>query len=392
MIGNWRKRALVAAVILAHAAFYASFAQEKALLSSKEALALCGRVVDLIESTAVAVPGLSRASAPVLEETRQALAALKETNQQNSGQLYTFLTNARSYMALADTVPKPYPFPAAAQQQFQELRVAIDRVDTHFRALLVQKEAQIRTPDRDNIHRYSEANQKVGPPAPDKPRVVFLGDSITDGWRLNEYFGDRDFINRGISGQITGEMLGRMQEDVINLKPRAVLVLAGTNDIARGVALRTIEDNLTLIADLAQFNGIQPLFASVLPISDYHRDVNPAYAQSKVRSPNTIRQLNDWMQSFCDRRHYVYVDYYTAMVDQAGWMPSDMADDGLHPNAKGYRVMAPIALAAIDKNAKAPAPAPSAQQQPKKKKKGNFFSVFTRSTAPPEDKTEEKKP
>ncbi len=338
------------------------------------------------------MPGLARASAPVLEETRASLQALKETSQQNSGQVYAFLTNARSYMALADTVPKPYPFAAAAQQQFNELRVAIDRADTHFRALLVQKEAQLRTPDRDNVRRYSDANLKVTAPAPDKPRVVFLGDSITDGWRLNEYFGDRDFVNRGISGQITGEMLGRMQEDVINLKPKAMLVLAGTNDIARGVALRTIEDNLTMIANLAQFSGIQPLFASVLPISDYHRDVNPAYAQSKVRSPQTIRELNDWLQSMCERRHFVYVDYYTAMVDPAGWMPSDMADDGLHPNAKGYRVMAPIALAAIDKNTKA---APLPQQQPTtqqpKKKKGSFLSVFTRSTAPPEDKNAEKK-
>ena len=114
-----------------------------------------------------------------------------------------------------------------------------------------------------------------------------MGDSITDGWRLNEYFGDRDFVNRGISGQITGEMLGRMKEDVINLKPKAMLVLAGTNDFARGIAIRTIEDNLSMMADLAVSNGIQPLFASVLPISDYHRDVNPTYAQSIRRSPNS---------------------------------------------------------------------------------------------------------
>jgi lysophospholipase L1-like esterase len=369
MIRNWKKPATALAVaILALAALsHAMWAQERALLSGKEALALCQRVVDLIESTAVAVPSLSRASAPVFEETRQALAALKETNQQNSGQVYTFLTNARSYIALADTVPKPYPFPETAQSQFQELRIAIDRLDTHFRALLVQKEAQIRSPDRDNIRRYSEANQKVPAPAQDKLRVVFLGDSITDGWRLNEYFGDRDFVNRGISGQITGEMLGRMQEDVIALKPKAMLVLAGTNDIARGISLRTIEDNLGMIADLAQFHGIQPFFASVLPISDYHRDVNPSYAQSKVRSPNAIRELNDWLLHMCVERHFIYVDYYTAMVDQAGWLPADMADDGLHPNAKGYRVMAPIVLAALDKMAaKAPPPAKNPKEKPVK--------------------------
>ena len=208
------------------------------LLSTKDALELSQRVVDLVESTAVSVPNLARASAPVQESTRQALKALKESPQLNSGLTYTFLIEARSYIALSDTVPKPYPFAEAAQKQFQELRMAIDRLDAHFRALLDQKETQLRTPDRDNIRRYTEANQKVGPASPDKPRVVFLGDSITDGWRLNEYFGDRDFVNRGISGQITGEMLGRMKEDVINLKPKAMLVLAGTNDFARGIATR----------------------------------------------------------------------------------------------------------------------------------------------------------
>src|SRR6185295_5375297 len=196
---------------------------------------------------------------------------------------------------------------------------------------------------------YTDANLKVPPPPAENQRVVFLGDSITDGWRLNEYFGDRDFINRGISGQITGEMLGRMKEDVINLKPRAILVLAGTNDFARGIAIRTIEDNLSMIADLAVYNNIQPMFASVLPVSDYHRDVNPTYAQSIRRSPRLIRELNDWIQSMCVQRHFTYVDYFSAIVDQAGSMPADMADDGLHPNAKGYRVMAPIALAAIEK-------------------------------------------
>jgi hypothetical protein len=165
-----------------------------------------------------------------------------------------------------------------------------------------------------------------------------------------------------------------------------------------------------MIADLAQFHGIQPLFASVLPISDYHRDVNPSYAQSKVRSPNTIRELNDWLQHMCEQRHFTYVDYFSVMTDQAGWMPADMADDGLHPNAKGYRVMAPVALAALDKvaakappsspvktpkekpvkttkaqPAAAPAPVQTAQKQEPKKKK-NPFSIFTRSTAPPETK------
>ena len=153
---------------------------------------------------------------------------------------------------------------------------------------------------------------------PGRPRVVFLGDSITDGWRLNEYFGDRDFVNRGISGQITGEMLGRMKADVIDLKPEAMIVLAGTNDIARGVPVAAIENNLAMIADLAEFHKIKPLFASVLPVSDYHKGVNPANERTKQRPPATILELNAWLKSFCARRNFTYVDYFPALADQAG--------------------------------------------------------------------------
>src|SRR5215471_15201609 len=135
--------------------------QPRPLLSAKEALALTERIVDLVESTAVSVPNLARASAPVQENTRQALKALKESTQLNSGLTYAFLIESRSYIALSDSVPKPYPFAEAAQKQFQELRLAIERLDAHFRALLVQKESQLRTPDRDNIRRYTESNQKV---------------------------------------------------------------------------------------------------------------------------------------------------------------------------------------------------------------------------------------
>ena len=142
-------------------------------------------------------------------------------------------------------------------------------------------------------------------------------------------------MNRGISGQITGEMLGRMKADVIDLKPAAMLVLAGTNDIARGVPLSAIENNLTMIADLADLYKIKPMFASVLPISDYHKDVNPRYEMSKARPPSAIIELNRWLEAFCKQRHYPYVDYFSKMVDPSGYMKADLADDGLHPNSAG---------------------------------------------------------
>jgi lysophospholipase L1-like esterase len=323
-----------------------------ALLSNQEALKIEQRTVQLMESTGLAVPGLARAGAPALEDARQSLANL-QTAPQNAGNTFAFLGNARAFLAISDTVTKPYPFPEEGRRQFGEMRDAVDRLDSHFRALLDSKETQLRNPDRDNLKRYAEANEKLGAPSPQKPRVVFLGDSITDGWRLNEYYGsERDFVNRGIGGQITGEMLGRMKADVLDLKPRLMLVLAGINDLGRGIAVSTIENNLAMIADLAEAHHIEPMFASLLPVSDYHKDVNPQYARTAHLAPAKILEVNAWLKSYCDQRHYRYVDYYSAVVDQSGFMQADLADDGLHPNARGYRLMAPIALASIDSAAR----------------------------------------
>jgi lysophospholipase L1-like esterase len=301
-----------------------------------------------MDAGGVAIPELQRAAAPVIENVRGACAQLQLRANQGHP-TYALLMNLRAYLALADAVPKPFPFPEAARQQFAELRDDSTRLETHFRALLDQKDTQLRSPDRDNVGRYAESNRKLGPPQAAKPRVVFFGDSITDLWRLNEYFPDHDFVNRGISGQITGELLGRMKADVLNLQPAAVLILAGTNDLARDVPLVTIEDNYAMMATLASANNIKVIFASVLPVSDYHKDRNPAYEMTKVRPPVYIKALNDWLQSYCARKGCTYLNYFQALADDQGLLGMDLADDGLHPNAKGYRVMAPLALAAIDK-------------------------------------------
>lgn len=323
-------------------------AQQEALIKAPELIPFLERVIQLMESTTITVPGLARAAEPVLENTRQALAELKSGyNPFDARQTYQFLSHLRAYQALADSIPKPYPFPVEALRQFAELREASERLESHFRAVLDRVEAMLREPDRDNLARYAEENKKIGPPQPNRTRVVFLGDSITDGWRLNEYFPDRDFINRGISGQTTGQMLGRMKADVLDLKPAAMVVLAGTNDIARGVPLKIIQDNLAMMAELAAGRGIKVILASVLPVHNYNKDRDPRWERTRLRPLKTIIELNDWIRDFAKRNGHVYLDYYSAMVDANGYLRQELADDGLHPNAAGYRVMAPLVEQAI---------------------------------------------
>ncbi len=338
-------------------------APSSALLSNNDALALLRHISQLMESTMLATPGVARAAAPLLENVKQALGNIESTSSQNAGQVYNLLANVRAYLALSDALPKQYPFAETARKQVVELRDSVDRMDSDFAALLDYRDEQLRGSDRDNLKRYADENARLGPASANTQRVVFLGDSITDGWRLAEYFSGRDFVNRGISGQITGEMLGRMMADVIDLKPAVVLVLAGTNDIARGVPVSTIKNNLTMIADLADFSHIRPVFASILPVSDYHKNVSPRFEMTRRRPPATILTLNRWLQQFCSQRGYVYADYFASMVDSSGYLQADLADDGLHPNGKGYRAMAPIALNAIDR----------AVSQQGKKKKGKLF-------------------
>jgi len=340
---------------------------QTSLLTNAQALETYQRAIQLMESTTAVIPELSRASAPLIETARQTVVNLR-TNPAYADYHYTFLNDLRAYLALSDAVAKPFPFPDEAQKQLHELRDIFIRTDSHFHALIELKDRQLRNPDPDNLARYADMDSRSGPPKAGKPRVVFLGDSITDGWRLNEYFPDRDFINRGISGQITGQMLGRMQADVLNLQPAAVLVLGGTNDIARGISLTAIEDNLIMIADLAEAHKIKLILASVLPVSDYHKDVNPNYEMTRTRPPVTIRALNDWIKAFCTRRNLTYLDYYSDMVDASGQLKTDLADDGLHPNSAGYRIMAPLALASIEKVIRV------APEVPAKPKKHGLFS------------------
>ncbi len=319
------------------------------LLGDKEAGELATRMVQLVESTAVAVPGLVRASEPVTQSAQMTLAAMLQTPR-NPVPTWQFMNEMKAYLALADTLPRPYPFPAAADRQYAELREGVERFQQHFEELLTAQNTvdQGRAADPNGLARYADANTKLLP-AGTTPRVVFLGDSITDSWRLNEYFTGRDFVNRGIGGQTTSQMLARFRQDVLALNPKIVVILGGTNDIANGVAPRQVEDNLAMMGDLAKAHGIKVVFASITPVNDYHKDADPRYEMTKARPPATIKEINAWIQTLCLSGGFACMDYYAVLADTAGQMAVDYSDDGLHPNAKGYRMMSPVVTATIDR-------------------------------------------
>ena len=196
--------------------------------------------------------------------------------------------------------------------------------------------------------RYREANARVAPPAAGEKRVVFMGNSITDNWYSMDstFFKTNDYYGRGIGGQVSSQMLVRFREDVINLKPVAVVIEAGTNDIAenRGpIALEDVFGNIVSMAELAKASGITPIIGSVLPATDFswHRGLQPA---------QKIIALNAMLKEYAQKEHLVYLDYWSALVNDKNGMKPELTMDGLvHPNIAGYKVMEPLVQAAIRK-------------------------------------------
>jgi lysophospholipase L1-like esterase len=195
-----------------------------------------------------------------------------------------------------------------------------------------------------SLGRYAEANQAL--PAREPGRVVFFGDSITDAWGRNggTFFPGKPYVNRGISGQTTPQLLVRFRQDVIRLHPDAVVILAGTNDIAGNTGPSTaemIQDNFRSMAELARANGIVVILSSVLPAAEY------PWRKGLGPGPK-IAALNQWLAGYCAGQGLVYVDYYSAMAGPDGGMKPGLSKDGVHPNAAGYAIMEPLAQAAID--------------------------------------------
>ncbi len=196
-----------------------------------------------------------------------------------------------------------------------------------------------------NLTRFKEDNAKIGMPRTCDDRVVFMGNSITQGWieKVPKFFENRPYINRGISGQTTPQMLVRFRQDVINLYPKVVVILAGTNDIAGNTGpstLEMIEDNIHSMTELAQSNGIQVVLCSVLPAFDYKW-------KPGLEPAGKIVELNRRIKKYAETHGAVYCDYFSAMADERNGLPESLSGDGVHPNPEGYALMAPIAETAI---------------------------------------------
>jgi lysophospholipase L1-like esterase len=233
-----------------------------------------------------------------------------------------------------------------AQEQSKEL--------AQLKTKVAQLESRLR--DWPNMKRYREADAQLAPPAEGENRVVFMGDSITDMWDnpgSGGFFPGKPYVDRGISGQTTPQMLLRFRPDVIALKPKVVVILAGTNDLSGNTGPTTLEDiegNLASMAELARANGIRVVLASLLPVSDYEKNqAGQPIIQTTHRPPEKIKALNEWIKKYAAENDCVYLDYFSAMADDKGFLKEELSNDGLHADAKGYAVMAPLAEAAISK-------------------------------------------
>jgi len=198
--------------------------------------------------------------------------------------------------------------------------------------------------DFGGLERFRKADAMLAAPKPGEDRVVFMGDSITEAWKLEHSFPGKPYINRGISGQTSPQMLVRFRQDVIDLKPKVVIIMTGTNDIMENTGPMTVEqsgESIASMADLATANKIRVVLCSVLPSSEF------AWSPGLEPAPRIV-ELNAWIKQYAAEKGYVYVDYYSAMKDEHGGLPPALSDDGVHPLPAGFAIMAPLAEAGIE--------------------------------------------
>ena len=260
------------------------------------------------------------------------------------------LISTTSLLALAcATAPRPSvaPAPSPPNAPVAAVAAASPAAATAAAARAARDSAAIERLRNDwaGLRRYRPANDSISAPPPGEARVVFYGNSITDSWAryFPAMFPGRPYVGRGISGQTTPQMLVRFHQDVVALQPKVVVILAGTNDIAGNTGpstLEMIEDNLSAMTELAKQHGIRVVLSSVLPAYDF------PWKQGLEPAPKIIA-LNAWIRRYTESVGETYLDYHTAMADARGGLPTSLSADGVHPNEAGYRMMAPLAEAAI---------------------------------------------
>jgi lysophospholipase L1-like esterase len=225
------------------------------------------------------------------------------------------------------------------------LKMKVTNIKWLLGAILCLSSQFVNAQDWANLKRFQEDNLKLSAPTPNEKRVVFMGNSITEGWKniSPEFFAGRPYINRGISGQTTPQMLIRFHQDVVNLKPKVVVMLCGINDIAGNTgpsSLEMIEDNIAAMAEIARANKISVVLSSVLPAFDFpwKPGLEPA---------NKVIALNIWIKSYASQHKLIYLDYFSVMKDERNGLPKNLATDGIHPTKAGYDIMEPLAEKAI---------------------------------------------
>ncbi len=204
---------------------------------------------------------------------------------------------------------------------------------------------KIKAQDWPNLEKYKSANEKLESPKSDENRVVFMGNSITESWPQT-FFHGKPYVNRGISGQTTPQMLLRFRQDVINLQPKVVLILAGTNDIAKNtgpITLEEIRDNILSMVELAKANNITPVVCSVLPAYDY------PWREEKLQPNIKIPKLNGMLKSMAANQKVPYLDYFSEMADDRNGLPKELTTDEVHLTPKGYAILGKMAEAQIAK-------------------------------------------
>jgi len=202
--------------------------------------------------------------------------------------------------------------------------------------------------DKGGMNRYRGENERLLAEGQDASRVIFYGDSIVDGWKLARSFPGKNYVNRGIAGQTVDQLSARLDQDVVALHPEAVFFLGGTNDLKNGKKPEVLVSDISRMVDRLRQANIRVIVSSILPVSDYHKDVSPQFVRTLQRPPVKILDANRRLREMCREEGAAYADLYAALANPEDRMPAELADDGLHPNDLGYAKITPVVQAALD--------------------------------------------